>query len=429
MEEKKIKAVVIGCGDRGTVYCNEGVKNLGEMEIVAAIDPNPERLKYMQENYQVPKENCYRDMQEVLKLGKIADCVIDGTLDQYHKETAIPFLKQGYDMLLEKPVVNNEEDLLEIQRIAEENHCRLIVCHVLRYTPFFKKVKEFIDAGRLGKIMNIQSSERVGAFHSSSAFLRGKWKSEAESGSSLLLAKCCHDIDLLCWLNNHTTVEEVYSMGGRDFFIPENAPEGSGSRCLTDCPEHIRKECPYDAKCMYLDACLIPQYPWQCTGKNWQDVTEEEKLESLKTYNPHGVCIYKGAGDIADHQNVTIRFSDHSTAVHTLILGSMKAGRTIWIQGTLGELEGSIDEGVLNYRSYDRKTSGYITEQFIFQDREGTVGGHYGGDRGLIKDFCELLRGKEPSSSCTSINDSVEGHRVCYAADRSMREDRIIKFK
>lgn len=428
MSEKKISVVVVGCGDRASVYCTEGVKNLETMEIAAAVDPNPERLRYMQENFDVSPEKCYHTKEKVLSQGKIADCAIITTLDQYHKESAIPFLEQGYDMLLEKPVVNNEKDLREIERVAKEHGCRLIVCHVLRYTPFFKKVKEFIDNGTLGKIMNMESSERVCAFHGSAAYIRGKWNKETECGSSLLLAKCCHDIDILCWLNNQARIEEVYSMGGRDFFVLAHAPEGSGTRCMVDCPEHIRKNCIYDAEAMYIDTCLIPQYPWQCTGKNWQDVTEEEKIESLKTYNPHGVCIFKGDGDIVDHQTITMKFSDQSTAVHTVILGSMKGKRTLWIQGTEGELEGSIDEGILIHRYFDKSRSWYLEETFNFNETGSTTGGHYGGDHGLVKDFCELLSGKEPSVSCTSIEDSVEGHVVCYAADQSMKEDRIIKL-
>lgn len=427
MDKKKISVVLVGCGDRGTVYCNQGI-DLGTMELVAAVDPNPERLRYMQEIYGISAQNCYLDKSEVLKQGRIADCAIVATLDQYHKESVIPFLEQGYDVLLEKPVVNNEKDLLEIEKVAKENNSRLIVCHVLRYTPFFKKVKEFIDSGSLGEIMNMESSERVCAFHGSAAYIRGKWNSEKECGSSLLLAKCCHDIDVLCWLNNKARVEEVYSMGGRDFFTPEHAPKGSGTRCMVDCPEEIRKKCVYDAEAMYIDNCLIPQYPWQCTGKNWQDVTEEEKIESLKTYNPHGVCIFKGDGDIVDHQHISLRFSDNVTASHTVILGSMKGKRTLWIQGTEGELEGSIDEGILIHRYFDKSRSWYLEETFNFSETEGTVGGHYGGDRGLIKDFSELLSGQEPSTSCTSIDDSIQGHLVCYAADQSMKEDRIIKL-
>ena len=112
----------------------------------------------------------------------------------------------------------------KIQEVANANQCKLMICHVLRYAPFYRKAREIIDSGVLGEIMNMQSAERVGAFHSSVSYLRGKW---ADCGSSLLLAKCCHDIDLLCWFNNKTTPKTVYSNGGRDYFVPEKAPKGA----------------------------------------------------------------------------------------------------------------------------------------------------------------------------------------------------------
>lgn len=423
--DKKIRVVVIGCGDRSTTYCEEGVLKANRMEIVAAIDPNIERLRYMQEHFGVPADKCYTDIESVLKQGKIGDCVINGTMDQYHFDTAVPFLEQGYDMLLEKPVVNNEEDLLAIRDIAERNNCKLTVCHVLRYAPFYKTIKEIILSGDLGEIMNIQTSERVGAFHSSAAYLRGKWNREDVCGSSFLLAKCCHDIDLLCWLNNTTEPLSVVSMGGRNYFVEEKAPANAGTRCLNDCPDELKEKCIYNAENMYLEHCLLPQYPWQCTGKNYQDVTEEEKIASLKGENPHGKCIYKAGGDLVDHQNVMVHFKNGSTALHTMTMGAMRPGRSIWIQGTEGELEGWAEDGKIFRRKYDKNTSMFVENCIIPAALEGEVSGHFGGDHGLVMDFCDRLEGKEPSISCTSIDDSIWGHRVCYAADKSMRENTI----
>lgn len=418
-ENKKISVVVIGCGDRATTYCREGVLNLKEMEVAAAIDPNPERLRYMQETFGVPAEKCYADMKDVLSQGKIADCVINGTMDQYHLETAIAFLEQGYDMLLEKPIVNNKEDLLKIRDTTKEHGCKLMICHVLRYAPFYRKIKELLMDGAVGEIMNIQTTERVSAFHSSSAFIRGKWNSKKECNSSFLLAKCCHDMDLLCWLNNSTVPKKVSSMGRRDYFIEEKAPKGSGTRCLVDCPQEIREKCIYDVQNMYLDTCQHPQYAWQCTGKNWQDVTEEEKIESLKTYNPHGQCIYKTGGDIVDHQNVIVEYENGSMAVHTLTLGAMKPGRSIWIQGTEGEIEGWIDDDHITLRKYDRKNAWYLEEEVKTGIEKGIVDRHFGGDRGLVRDFCDMMNGSDYSVSRTSIDDSINSHLLCYAADAS----------
>ncbi|WP_251546830.1 Gfo/Idh/MocA family protein [Pumilibacter intestinalis] len=426
---RKTEAVAVGCGDRTTVYCEEGAHNLGLMKIVAAVDPDEVRLKYMRDRFGVPPQMCFKHIDDVLKMGKIADCVINGTMDELHKQTAIPFLRRGYDMLLEKPIVNNRQDLAEILAESERNKSKLMICHVLRYAPFYKKIKRLISDGEIGEIVNINTSERVGVFHSSVSYIRGKWNSEEKCGSSLLLAKCCHDIDLLCWLNNNTVPEYVYSEGGRNFIVPEKAPEGAGTRCLVDCPEEVRRNCIFDVQSMYLDNCKLPWYPWQCTGKDWREVTHEEKVDSLKTYNPHGACAYKIESDLADHQQVTIRFANGSTANHTLLLACMKAGRRIWVTGTRGELEGNADDGKLYLRKYDKATSGYTEQVFDFADTRGETGGHFGGDKGLVQDFCALLRGEKPSVSCTAISDSVNGHLAVYCADESLKTKRPVVFR
>ncbi len=426
--DKKITVAVVGCGDRACVYAKEGVLNLHRMQVVACVDPDPVKQKMMQDIYGVPEDKCFSRIEELLALGKIADCIINGTMDSMHLATSVPFFQQGYDMLLEKPLVNNEKHLRKLQKEAEKCGCKLMTCHVLRYAPFYKKVKEIIMSGELGEVVNIATSERVGAAHSSMSYIRGKWKSEKECGSSLLLAKCCHDIDLICWLNDSTLPTEVFSHGGRDYFVPEKAPKGAGTRCLVDCPKEVREKCIYDVQSMYLDNCVLPWYPWQCTGKNYEDVTMEEKIESLKTYNPHGVCAYKAGGDIVDHQNVSIHFADGSTATHNVTLGVMAPGRSIWIVGTAGELEGNIEEGVLQWKKYDKKTSLHTVETFRFEDTAGETGGHFGGDKGIVNDFCDILEGKQPSISCTSIQNSIVGHVLTYKADESLKKGKPIKF-
>ena len=77
-------------------------------------------------------------------------------------------------------------------------------------------------------------------------------------------------------------------------------------------------------------------------------------------------------------------------------------------------------------RKYDKKTSTYTERRFDFNDTEGETGGHFGGDRGLVSDFCGVMLGKKPSFSYTSIENSVIGHLLVYAADESLQKDRPV---
>lgn len=424
----KLKAVLVGCGDRTCVYADLAIHSFDAMEIVAAVDPDIERQKYVQKHFGVSPEKCYSDIKEVLSQGKIGDFVINGTMDHLHIATAMPFLEQGYDMLLEKPVTNNKKELLQLANTAKEHHCKLMICHVLRFSPFYREIKKILLSGEIGDVMTINTSERVGAYHSSVSYLRGKWNSEEKCGSSFLLAKCCHDIDLIAWFNNNTRPVSIFSYGSRNFFNEENAPKGSGNRCMVDCPKAIKDKCIYDAEAMYIKNDLLPWYPWQCTGKNYQDVSLEEKIESLKTYNPHGRCVYKCGGDILDHQEVLMKFANGTIACHTLILGAMKADRTIHIAGTKGEIEGFASSGQFVVRTFDKEHAGYKERVYNFTDKKGETGGHFGGDKGLVQDFISYLSGGQTSVSTTTIEDSLIGHLMVYAADESVKINKPVDF-
>lgn len=424
-----IKVIIVGCGDRSCVYSEYAYQHYDCFEFVGAVDPDENRLKYVQDKLKIPQDKCYKNIDEVLKQGKIADCIINGTMDNIHYQTSIPFLKQGYDMLLEKPVVNNEKKLLEIRNTANKYGCKLLICHVLRYSPFYKQAKQLILDGAIGEIVNIETSERVGVAHNSISYIRGKWNNEDVCGSSMLLAKCCHDLDLICWLNNATVPEEVVSFGGRDFITPKKAPKGAGNRCLVDCPNEVREKCIYDAKSIYLDNDYLPWYPWQCLNKNYQDVTLDEKVTSLETSNPHGECAFKINANVVDHQSVMIKFKNGSLATHTMVTTCARKGRNLYIQGTKGEIEGWAGDGKLYLRTYNKSNLGYDEKEYSFLDKNGEMGGHFGGDKALVHDFMNLMINKEPSISCTSIDDSILGHMCVYAADESRKNNTIIQLK
>ena len=421
-----ITAVVVGCGDRATVYV-ESAYELGDFKVVAAVDPDPERRRYYHEKFGVEERSLYADMSAVLKKGKIADCVINGTMDKLHVETAVPFLEQGYDMLLEKPISTSEDGLLKIRDAARKSGSKLMICHVLRYAPFYRKAKELILSGEIGEIMHIETTERVGIYHSSVSYIRGKWNNEEECGSGMLLAKCCHDLDLISWFNNTTKPVMVSSFGGRNFFIPEKAPAGSGTRCMVDCPAEIREKCNFEAEEMYMHHDVLPWYPWQCTGKNYQDVTEEEKRQSLLTYNPHGRCIYKTNADIVDHQALMVQFANGSTATHSMITASEVPTRKLYIKGTSGELEGGAG-GVIILRKYDKRLGCSVEQEVNVADTAADNRGHYGGDSRLVKDFISLMHGEQPSISCTSIEDSITGHLIGFKAEESRKKGKTVKM-
>ena len=429
MKLKPLKAALVGAGNRGCAYADYALSTPQELSIVAVIEPNALRRCQAGERYGVCEEARFVDIDEFLSAKIPCDFVINATMDKLHYETAKKIMQAGYDMLLEKPIVNNEAELLDLQRIAHENNVKVNICHVLRYTPFYKRIKTLLDEGAIGKIMTMELKEHVWIAHFLDSFVRGKWNSKENCGSGFLLQKSCHDVDLMCWLNNNTVPKRVFSFGSRSQFIPQNAPSGATEFCY-QCPHNL--ECLYSAQKVHLEFDPMPFQTWMGLGKPIESLTRAEKEEYLK-HSTYGRCAYNSGGDINDRQCVNIEFENGSTASFTMVGGTCKAGRTIHICGTQGEIEGFMEEGKFALRTIDRSEGNFrCVEKIIDVSKEihanDNYGGHGGGDYAIMYELIRYLNGDNSSVSITNIDDSVNGHRVVYAAEESVKTGNCIKI-
>ncbi len=185
-------------------------------------------------------------------------------------------------------------DLKEIEDLAKEKQVKVLICHVLRYTPFYRTIKQLINSDFIGKIISIEMNEHVGIAHFLDSYVRGKWNSEERCGSGFLLAKCCHDTDLMCWLNGFSVPEKVSSFGARGLFILENAPKGATEYCY-DYPHN--DTCLYSAQKVHLEFDSMPFQTWAEMNKPLDEISKAEKAEYLKTHT-YGKCAYNTGGDI-----------------------------------------------------------------------------------------------------------------------------------
>ena len=427
MPSSPLTAVVVGAGHRSLVYSRHSKAHPEDLRIVAVADPRPERRKIFVDEYDLPESACFETAEDVARAGRIADVVINGTMDAQHVPTSVPLVEAGYDILLEKPFATNEEEMWRLVETARRCDRKIMICHVLRYAPFYAAMRQKIVEGAVGRIMNIQTTEHVSYHHVSVGFVRGKWNRKDTGGSTFLMAKCCHDLDLLMWMMSGVAPARVSSFGSRMFFRPENAPEGSGERCL-DCA--VEADCLYSARKLHLDN---PErwrfYVWDAMSAD--DVPPpEERERSLREDNPHGRCVWKCDNDIVDHQSVLIEFRDGATATHNLVSGTPHGSRTIRIHGTEGEIFGVMEDSAFVVKrpnpapgeEYDDE----VVDLSVGGDMTGAFGGHGGGDNRLVGDFVRFVRGEEGSLSCTTIEDSVHGHLVGFLADRAVEEGRVM---
>lgn len=428
---QKISAIIVGAGHRSLLYSQYALEHPEAFQIVGVVDPNPLRRKIAAEMHGIPEKMCFESAQRLAEQPKLADAVINGTMDSDHVKTSVPLLRLGYDMLLEKPFAINEEEMWELHRTVRETGRRVMICHVLRYAPFYREIKERLLSGEIGSIINIQATEHVSYHHYSVAYLRGKWRSEQECGASMLLAKCCHDIDLIMWLKSGVAPRQVASFGGDFQFAPSMKPEKAGERCLTGCP--LEENCLYSAQKLHIDhPDRWSFYVWDDNLIHKENPTLEDKIHSLKTDNPHGLCAWSCGHAVVDHQSVLLQFADSATATLNMVGGTAKPERNIHIIGTLGEIKGTFDDSLYTIRKIDhRAKSGWSEETVdlaIGGDKSGMTGSHGGGDLRLVEDFVHVLQGREPSVSCTSIDDSVNGHLAVFLADRARRSGAVQLF-
>lgn len=425
-----ITAVIVGAGHRAMLYASLAQKSPEKLKIVGVADPIKQRREMVAELYGFGEEACFESAEELAAHGKIADAVINGTMDKDHVETTIPLLEAGYDVLLEKPFAISREEVKRLEAVVDKTGRKVMICHVLRYAPFYTEMKQRVLDGEIGDIINIQTAEHVSYHHMASCYVRGKWHRKDVCGSSSLMAKCCHDLDLLTWFKSGITPTKVSSFGGLHYFCRDNAPEGSGDYCLLDCP--LEKDCLYSARKHYLD------HPERWEFYVWAEIehlgkpTLEQKEAFLKDKsNPYAKCVWKLDNNVVDRQSVMIEFKDGSTATHNMVCGTSRPMRKIHIIGTTGELHGIMDDNKYVIRHIDpRPGHEYKEVERNLNDEgdtTGAFGGHGGGDIRLSEDFVDALEGNAPSISCTALADSLNGHLIGFAADQAMEEDTIVK--
>jgi len=415
MSLQPVTAAIVGCGHRGIGYGRYAHRHPEQLRIVAVADPNDIRRAAAAQEFQVPPDRQFRTAEELAQRPQLADAVINGTMDQHHVPTTLPLLEAGYHVLLEKPICQTRADLLTLLQTALRTGRHLMIGHVLRYAPFYVGIRQQVLAGAIGRIMHLHSEEAVSYHHWAAAFVRGRWS---------LLAKCCHDLDLIAWMYSGNRPLRVASFGSRMHFTPEHAPAGSGTRCLVDCD--IEDTCPYSARKNYLEQKLWGPYCWEAI-EHIPDPSEQDKLHSLQTYNPHGRCVWRTKGDIVDHQSVIVQFADGATASHDLIAGTARPGRTMHICGSEGEIEGFMESGRFVVRHPDARAGHEYAETEV--DMNVSADMHGGGDLRLVEDFVKVVRGQEPSISTTTIFDSVYGHLIAFAADEAMTGQRVVEIE
>ncbi|MBE6601483.1 MAG: Gfo/Idh/MocA family oxidoreductase [Ruminococcaceae bacterium] len=415
---EKIRAILIGAGIRGKTY-TDYAKDFHDdrFELVAVAEPDEGRREAVRKKHGIAPEQCVSDWTELLNRPRFADVAIIATQDRQHFAPAMKAIELGYNLLLEKPMAVTPEDCMRIADYADEKGVTVMVCHVLRFTPFFKRLKEVIDAGMVGEIVNVIHVEAVGHRHYAHSYTRGNWNN-LEKSSPMILAKSSHDMDILQWLVGKRCTR-VQSFGALRHFKKENCPEGAPYRCIEGCPHAER--CPYDAVRTYL---VEKERAKHATGVF--EPCEEDIVKALKE-SPYGVCVYQSDNDVVDHQTVNLEFEGGALVSFTMSAFN-KGGRFIRIMGTKGEATAYMNDDKI--RVFDFLTGKTVEVPILNAELDETIfGGHGGGDKGIVEAFVALMDGTYEGNSLSDGITCAENHLMAFAAEESRVTGKVIDMK
>lgn len=409
---KPVSFVVVGAGGRGQLFSRWLKDHPQYGHVVAVAEPDAKRRTQIAELFDLPADRVFADWKPLLDCGRIADAMINTTMDQLHAPTAIPALDLGYHMLLEKPMATTIEECIAIDDAQRRNNRIVSVCHSMRYRAVCVEVKRMLDAGAIGRLLSVDLLEPVGPVHQSHSFVRGNWGNEGRS-TFMLMAKSCHDIDLIASFIGKPC-KRVSSFGSLSYFTPAHAPQGATLRCTDGCPAEA--DCTYSALKIYAgdsDAA------WWVAHAGFADMPREQRVEKLKT-SPYGRCVYRTDNDVVDHQVVAFEFGDDITATFTMTAFA-KGDRQIRMHGTAGELRANVENNTIDLHRFADGHKHHIVIP-------AQSGGHGGADSNLIRQFATAVRENDPSLITTGTEASLASHRIVFAAEQSRRENRMVSL-
>ncbi len=401
---KEISYAILGYGGRGRGFADLLKKPEMFAKVVAVAEPDPEKRKAAVEECSLSADMVFEKAGDLLAQPRLADGIINTTMDQLHAETSVPAMEKGYHLMLEKPMAVILADCEMIEQTQRKTGVVVCVCHSLRYHRVYDTIKKMIEAGDIGEVVCIDQIEGVNNIHQSHSFVRGNWRNE-DTSTFMLLSKSCHDIDIICYLAGREC-ERVSSFGKLTYFTPANKPSGAPGRCLDGCPAEA--ECPYHCGKVYLESVWGQFLPVR---------GESRIVEYLRT-GPYGRCVFECDNDVVDHQVVGLEYEGGLTATFTMT-AFHPGGRFVRVHGTKGYIHGDIEGNRVTHSDFISGNSNTVEVPAV-------VGGHGGGDYRLLRSLTDAIRVNDASVVLTTTQESLNTHRVVFAAEQARLERRVV---
>lgn len=411
-----VTVAIVGLGMRGG-FTYSAFQDIHPemMKITAISDLNRETVKLYKEKFGVAEDRCFYSAEDFFSRERLADAVIIATQDRDHYGHAMAAIEKGYDILLEKPISPVMEECVKVERAAKEKGVHLVICHVLRYTVYYRELKRILESGEIGRIRAVEHTEGVAYWHFAHSFVRGCWKNSKQT-SPIILQKCCHDTDILSWLIGDKP-KSISSVGELRYFKAENAPAGSPERCNESCP--VYEACPYNARRFYLESYIKASEKQRKSYWIYSAVSNGrpsvENIERELNETDYGKCVFKCDNDVCDHQVTVIEYENGAVATLTMSTFTKGCYRSTRIYGTAGEIEANDGDGIIKIKKFNGADRSVNTTEL-----SPDLSGHLGGDNEMMREFLEFIENKKKNKTEERPEkDLVIGHVVCFAAEKS----------
>lgn len=416
--DEPITAITLGAGSRGNVYGDYAIEYPAELKIVGVAEPIPIRQERYAAKHRIPDGNRYPTWERVFERPKFADAIIISTPDDLHYGPCMQALGMGYDILLEKPISPSEQECREILARTRETGRIVAVCHVLRYAPYFVKMRELIQSGAIGMVVSVQHLEPIEAVHFAHSYVRGNWH-DSRATTPVILAKSSHDLDILRWMIGRES-RSIHAFGDLSWFKSENAPEGSTPRCMDGCA--VEASCPYSALRIYRrDRQRLYVFDLPEDKAEWDAVI----MRYLRTTD-YGRCVYRMENDQPDHYITNIVFDGGVTASFSMEAFTPFGGRRTRVMGSMGYIEGDMQQMTISdFRTRERT----VLESRALDVDQYAGDGHGGGDWRLAANFVEAVARQDASLLSSTIEASIESHLMGFAAEQSRHNGTVQRIR
>lgn len=217
----KVKIGLIGCGKIASCSHTPAFKAIpGKTVITAVFDVKTENAERIIKDNSL-KAKIYPSVDELLKSG--IDGVVISTPNNSHHELTIKALNAGVNVLVEKPMSVTLKQADEMIALAEKKKLHLQVNQSLRFSPPYVKIKEMIDAGKIGDPIHIRCLRASGSSPDKGWSPGAKWFVQKKFAGGLIMDIAVHMADMMGWYFGKA--DKVYSINstkikGND--VPDN---------------------------------------------------------------------------------------------------------------------------------------------------------------------------------------------------------------